>query len=270
VAHTQLLEAGPEALAVLTGAAGAAGRSSRARGSAGKALSRLAACNAELARRIGPPWAGEAACTADEGEQGEAAAMMGQLTAIITGGEPSRRAQAAQAVADVAGEDPTASRELAASGIVGPLVELLGAGTSEGKHYAAAALAKMAADRLVLDTIYSAGAVTLDTIYSAGAVTPLVACLSHPAAYEGAAATVELLAGHPQGSLALVGAGAVAPLTACLRSGADHSRLAAARALLLLAEADAAVPSQVVKAAGIPALIDAAWQGTPPLQALPA
>lgn len=160
VAHTQLLEAGPEALAVLTGAAGAAGRSSRARGSAGKALSRLAACNAELARRIGPPWAGEAACTADEGEQGEAAAMMGQLTAIITGGEPSRRAQAAQAVADVAGEDPTASRELAASGIVGPLVELLGAGTSEGKHYAAAALAKMAADRLVLDTIYSAGAVT--------------------------------------------------------------------------------------------------------------
>lgn len=88
-----------------------------------------------------------------------------------------------------------------------------------------------------------------------------MACLSHPAAYEGAAATVELLAGHPQGSLALVGAGAVAPLTACLRSGADHSRLAAARALLLLAEADAAVPSQAsVRTSACSPILQPLWR----------
>jgi hypothetical protein len=157
VAHTQLLEAGPEALTILQRAA-TGGLSSRSRASASKALYRMAGSNAELRRFIAAEFAGEGG-SAEAAEDAEAEQMMGQLTAIMTGGDAWLKAQAAQAVMDVATEDPTASRELAQSGIIGPLVELVEKGTAEGKHYAASALAKMAQDRGVLDTIYAAGAV---------------------------------------------------------------------------------------------------------------
>lgn len=162
LAHAQLLREAPEVLGTLRNAA-LNGNSSRTRSSAAKALSRLEnSGSAELRSMVMAVSNGAHPPTQAGAREQEASAdmdMMRQLTAIITRGNSQLRAQAAQAVMDVAAEDLSASRELAECGIVGPLIELVIHGNSDGRLYAASALAKMALEPTVLESIFQDGAV---------------------------------------------------------------------------------------------------------------